>query len=213
MHLLLDLDGTLTDSFPGISRCINYALTELGRKEVPEAHFRHHVGRPLATMFGVLLETNDAVLIDRAVAVYRDRFDRVGIFENSLYPGILEALDLFQRWGHSLAIVTMKPAPAARRVASHFGIEHYFTGIHGPDLLDRTCTKADLLRLALSGHDRVRVVMIGDHVDDVTAAKDNGVRALAAGWGYSGASELKAASPDYFAATVSDLVAWVQTAR
>ena len=212
MHLLLDLDGTLTDSFLGISRCINHALAELGRDEVPSAGFRSYVGRPLATVFGILLETNDAALIDQAISAYRARFDNVGIFENSLYPGVVQALDDFCRWGHSLSIVTVKTGPAARRVVSHFGIQGYFTSIHGSDPLDRSCSKEELLRVALNGVDHARAAMVGDHVDDINAAKSNGVKAIAAGWGYSSQAELRAANPDFLAETISDLVTWVRTA-
>ncbi len=57
------------DSFPGISRCINHALTELGRDQIPDAHFRSTVGMPLGTIFEILLETTDADLIDLVVTV------------------------------------------------------------------------------------------------------------------------------------------------
>ena len=191
---------------------MNHALTELGRDPVPDTHVRTAVGLPLATIFEALLGTADTDLIDRAVRAYRARFDRIGIFENSLYPGIVSALTVFQQSGHSLGVVTVKPAPVARRVVSHFGIQHYFTAIHGPEVLDRTCNKGDLLDAALNGLDRAQAVMIGDRADDVMAAKDNGVRAVAAGWGYSSAGELYAANPDFFAETVSSLVTWVQTA-
>ena len=212
MHLLLDLDGTLTDSFPGISRCINHALKELGHDEVSEDSFRTNVGTPLALLFGMLLKTEDPDLIDRAVIAYRSRFDRIGILENTLYPGVLEALEQFQRWGHSLEIVTVKPTPAARRVVSHSSIDQYFATIHGSDPQVPHRTKANVLRAALKGRDRVRMAMIGDHTDDVAAAKSTGIQAVAVGWGYGRASDLKAALPDYFAETVSDLVYWVQRA-
>jgi phosphoglycolate phosphatase len=212
MHLFFDLDGTLTDSFPGISRCINYALRELGRDPIPETQVRSAVGTPLASIFGALLGSSDTNLIDRAVRAYRVRFDRVGIFENSLYPGITEALDVFHRFGYPLQVVTVKPAIAARRVIAHFGIDHYFAAVQGPELADRTCSKVDLLRAAVNGVDRLQSVMIGDRVDDIIAARENGVRAVAVAWGYSGASELEDAKPDFVAKTVPDLVTWVQAA-
>jgi phosphoglycolate phosphatase len=196
----------LTDSFPGISRCINYALTELGRDRVSEDLFRTRVGTPLASLFGRLMQTEDPELINRAVVAYRSRFDRIGFLENSLYPGVVEALEQFQRWGHSLEIVTVKPTPAARRVAAHFGIDRYFATIHGSDLEAPHRTKADLLRSIVHAGERAHAVMIGDHTDDVAAARSTGVRAVAVGWGYGRASDLRAALPDYFAETVLDLV-------
>ena len=78
---------------------------------------------------------------------------------------------------------------------------------------DPTCSKmVNIVRTALKGVDRVQAVMIGDRVDDIVAARKNGARAVAVGWGYSDAGELETASPDFVAETVADLVAWVQAA-
>jgi len=215
MHLLFDLDGTLTDSFVGIGRCINHALVELGRDPVPEAALRGLVGAPLTAIFGGLMDSNDEALLDRAVAAYRSRFHAVGIFENQLYPGIHDALGVFRAAGHHLRVVTAKPAVSARRVVRHFAIEGLFDGIHGPALGDRTCDKADLVRDALrtasAGADDA--LMVGDRAEDIAAARAHGVRAVGAGWGYGARTELLAAAPDYLAETVADLVSWVDSAR
>ena len=73
MHLFLDLDGTLTDSFTGIARCINHSLAELGRGSVPASRLREMVGLPLTAIFGVLLASGDAALLDRAVLSFSVR--------------------------------------------------------------------------------------------------------------------------------------------
>ena len=72
----------------------------------------------------------------------------IGMFESSLFPGISSALSTFRQLGHVLQVVTAKPADAARAVVAHFDIERYFEAVHGPDLNDRTCNKADLVRAA-----------------------------------------------------------------
>jgi phosphoglycolate phosphatase len=214
MHLLFDLDGTLTDSFPGISRCINHALTELGRETLGEGQLRPFVGRPLNTIFAALLSSSDLTLLDRATAAYRSRFDAAGILENRVFPGIPEALKTFRDSGHSLQVVTAKPCVTATRVIEHFALERYFEAIHGPELGERSCDKADLVAAALkvAGGKAADAVMIGDHADDVRAARQNAVRAVGAGWGYGSRAELGNAAPDYLAETVEDLVAWIESA-
>jgi phosphoglycolate phosphatase len=214
MHLLLDLDGTLTDSRIGIGRCINHALAELGRDSVPEPQLRGMIGAPLTTIFGVLLASDEDALVDRAVSAYRARFDTIGMFENQVFPGIPEALHQFQESGHSLQVVTAKPTVSARRVVKHFALDRYFDAIHGAEPTDRSCNKAELVIAALevaSAH-AAHAVMIGDRADDVIAARAHGVRAVGAGWGYGSRAELTAAGPDYLAETVTDLVAWVESA-
>jgi phosphoglycolate phosphatase len=211
MHLFFDLDGTLTDSSPGIVRCINHALVELGRAPSEEAALRPMVGTPLWAIFETLIGTNDTTTIDRAIAAYRARFNDVGMFENSVFPGVASALAELRARGHGLQVVTGKPAVPARRIVDHFGMGQFFDAVHGPALTDRSCDKAVLISDALevSGGRAEDAAMIGDRAEDVHAARANGVRAVAAAWGYGRREELVAARPDLVAETVADFVRWV----
>lgn len=209
---MFDLDGTLTDSFPGISRSVNHALVTLGRDAVSDRSLRGLVGSPLTTIFGTLCSSTDAELLDRAVAAYRERFNATGMFENSVFPGIPEALRQLRASGHALQVVTAKPAVSARRVLEHFALDTFFDAIHGPDLADRTCNKADLVGAALKvAGDGTGAVMIGDRADDIAAAQAHRIRAVGVAWGYGLHSELVEAGADYVAETVDDLVAWVRS--
>lgn len=212
MHIFFDLDGTLTDSSPGIIRCINHAVVELGYTEFPAERLQPLIGAPLARIFAAVLSTEDVSVLDRAVAAYRVRFNEVGIFENALYEGVAEALDRLCRAGHLLQVVTAKPAAAARRVVQHFGIEQRFVAVRGPELSARACDKADLVRAALhladsSAHESV---MVGDRAADIHAAHQHGVPAVAALWGYGSHAELMAAAPAFAAHHIGDVVNWVE---
>lgn len=211
MHLLFDLDGTLTDSGPGIVNCVNHALGVLGRPRVEDAAIRGMIGSPLVAIFRRLLDDDDPALIDRAVATYRERFGEVGIFENRLYPGMAEALQTLVMRGHTMQIVTAKPAPAAQRVVEHFAIGHHFVALHGPPLDQRGCDKADLVAAALRRIDgqRARTLMIGDRRDDMLAARAHGVRAVGAGWGYGSNDELTESGAVFVAADVTALLEWL----
>jgi phosphoglycolate phosphatase len=215
MHLFFDLDGTLTDSSPGIVRCINHALVTLGHEELRDDRLRPMIGTPLASIFADVLRCDDACTIDTAVEHFRHRFDRLGMFENSVFPGILEALEALQRAGHTMQVVTAKPKVVAERVLDHFALTPYFAAVHGPELDTRTCDKADFVAAALTvaNGTRASAVMIGDRVDDIRAAHRNGVRAVAVGWGYGTHEELLGAEPHYFAATVAHLLVWVGAAH
>jgi phosphoglycolate phosphatase len=210
MHLLFDLDGTLADSFPGISRAINQTLTTLGHEAVPEEQLRRFVGARLTTIFGTLLQSEDEALVDRAVDTYRPLFDEAGIFESRVFPGIPEALATFRHAGHSLQVVTVRSIDSARLVVRHFGLDHYFDTVHAPARSERTGDKAALVRAALdlAGAGPGGAIMIGDRAEDIRAARAHGIGAVAVGWGYGAPEELHAARPDYFAPTVADLVAY-----
>lgn len=207
-HLFFDLDGTLTDSCEGIIRCVNHALRALGHPAEPDARVRAMIGQPLTIIFGAIVPAADDQAIDTAIASYRERFDRTGIFENALYPGVPDALARLQGAGCAMRVVTAKPHAAARRVLEHFAIDRFFRGVHGPELSDRGCDKAVLLRKALSesGAAPGGAMMIGDRVDDMAAAKANAIRAVGAGWGYGSPDELLASGAVYVAADMEGLV-------
>jgi phosphoglycolate phosphatase len=214
MHIFFDLDGTLTDSSPGIIRCVNHALVELGHGAVTDDRLRGMIGSPLSRIFSDVLSCDDEAMLDCAVAAYRVRFNETGIFENALYPGVADALAELCGAGHTLQIVTAKPAVSARRVAAHFGIDGFFRALHGPELSARECDKADLVgaALELAGGDPRAAVMVGDRAVDVLAARQHRVRAVGAGWGYGSREELESARPEYVAETVPGLVRWVRSA-
>src|SRR5262249_27694422 len=120
--VLFDLDGTLTDPFLGISRCLQYALETLGYP-VPEAHvLKRYIGPPLQVTFPKLLASDDAVLAAEALRLYRERYSETGKFENSIIPGIAEAVSELAASGYLLAVATSKLESYAREIVAHFGL-------------------------------------------------------------------------------------------
>jgi phosphoglycolate phosphatase len=87
-----------------------------------------YVGPSLAHAFQSILQTDDPVLIERAVVSYRRRFEQVGMFENAVYPGIPEVLAALVSDGHRLSVVTAKPATYATAIVQHFAIAQYLPG-------------------------------------------------------------------------------------
>jgi phosphoglycolate phosphatase len=213
MTICFDLDGTLTDSAPGIVGCINHALERMERRRHDDEKLRAMIGLPLVRIFEALLESEDATHTDRAIAHFRERFDVRGIYENALFPGVIDGLCQLGAAGHELRIVTSKPADAARRVLEHFAIAHHFTRVHGPANDDRASTKRLVLGRALGeiGGERPAVVMVGDRVEDIDAGHAHGIVTAAVAWGYGTRADLTAAKPHFVAESMPELVAWLQT--
>lgn len=194
MHtLFFDLDGTLTDSKPGITRCIRHALTTLGHAAPPEEELGWCVGPPLSASFARLLATDDPALLDRALVLYRERFGTVGMFENTLYPGVADTLRALHAAGFRLFVVTAKPHVYARPIVAHFGLADVFEAVHGSELDGTRGDKGELIAHVLRTHalDPARVLMIGDREHDMAGAARNGVATIGALWGYGGEQELR----------------------
>lgn len=185
MLVLLDLDGTLTDPYDGITRCVTHALDGLGLPRLDEQALRSFIGPPLQDRFAALgLSPAD---VDRAVALYRERFADVGLYENRVYDGVPEALAAL-RPGARLAVATSKPTPFAERIVAHVGLGVEL--VVGATLDGSRRAKADVVRAALELLGPGPAVMVGDRVQDVLGAHEVGLPCVGVTWGYADPGEL-----------------------
>ncbi|MBW2564368.1 MAG: HAD family hydrolase [Deltaproteobacteria bacterium] len=193
MNLLFDLDGTLTDPYQGITKCISHALVSLGRLSPPHMSLRWCIGPPLKSSFAKLLASDDDSLSEEALSIYRERFSSVGLFENEVYEGIPEALAALQEAGHTLYVATSKPAVFAERIIDHFGLRRNFKGIYGSELDGTRSDKTSLISHILQRESipPSEASMIGDREYDISGAKDNGVCGFGVLWGYGTKDELE----------------------
>jgi phosphoglycolate phosphatase len=195
MRLFFDLDGTLIDPFPGITQSIQYALRELGYPVPPAESLRGCIGPPLRESLAQLMPGAAEEQLACGIEKYRARFRRVGIYENQLYPGIVEALRQLRQSGHSLSIATSKPTIFARQIIAHHGLDEFFQVIEGSELDGTRSDKRELLaHLLKRPHPAAGpVVMIGDRLYDMVAAKFNQVTGVGVLWGYGSREELTTA--------------------
>jgi phosphoglycolate phosphatase len=195
MHLLIDLDGTLTDPFPGITRCIQFALDSLGLPVPLADSLRWCIGPPLQESFAILLGTSNEHLANLALTKYRERFSTLGRFENQVYPGIESALAELNDCGHSLLIATSKPRIFARPILDHFRLAKYFRSIDGSELDGTRKDKTELIAhiLQRDGIAAADAIMIGDREHDIIGARQNRVAGLGVLWGYGSREELESA--------------------
>ncbi|MBA4368677.1 MAG: HAD family hydrolase [Desulfobacterium sp.] len=192
MNLLFDLDGTLTDPFLGITSCITYALNELGRTAPSPENLRWCIGPPLQKIFAELLGSSDDQLAKIALAKYRERFGSIGLFENEVYPGIVETLTTLKDFGYTLYVATAKPTVYAERIVIHFGLNKFFNRVYGSELDGKHSDKTSLISHILKQEvlDPTRTMMIGDREQDMLGAQNNKICGIGVLWGYGTKEEL-----------------------
>ena len=199
--IYFDLDGTLTDPKPGITRSIQYALQRLDHPTIPtEDELTWCIGPPLRTSFVKLLGDHAA---DRAVALYRERFSDVGLYENRVYDGISEVLTTLRTSGHRLFVATSKAHVFADRIIDHFGLRDHFEHVFGAELDGTRADKSHLLEHALkeASVDPAKTLMIGDRSHDMVGAKNNGMKGIGVLYGYGSRDELIEAGAQHVCAT------------
>lgn len=214
-NILFDLDGTLTDPKEGIIRCIQFALGRLGVTVPTMESLLWCIGPPLKASFSRLLESNDAQLLDEAVRLYRERFAPIGIFENTLYPGIDTALARISAMGYRVYLATSKPTVYATRILEYFKLIQFFHGVYGSELDGRFTDKSELVAhiLADAGLEPQQTLIVGDRRFDVIGGRENGILTANVTYGYGTSDEIAVSQPDYVFHSPAEISAFCQGER
>jgi phosphoglycolate phosphatase len=205
--VLLDLDGTLVDSQPGISASCLAALRDLGHEPDETFDITGIIGPPIDDIMRILLKPYGDDRIDAAAEAYRRHYGESGYLDSEPYPGIDSSLEEMKQAGLQIYLATSKRETFALRILQHLGLAPYFAGIHGSvpgGALDR---KPELLAHVLSQHklSLSRSVMVGDRCYDISGAHAVGLPGLGVLWGYGTRDELEAAGADRLVAATADL--------
>lgn len=203
-HLLFDLDGTISDSGPGIIHCAQDTLAQFGLPVPEYAQMHFLVGPPLRDSLLRLGFTDENM--EQAVEVYRQAYVAYGQYENTPYPGIETLFQHLKAMGHRLYIATSKPEVMAMHILAHFGLDRYFDIICGADLAGERLTKSAVLtHLLKSLPNGEKKLMIGDTIYDVEGAKALGLPCVGVAWGYGDLDEMRAAGALAIAADMTQL--------
>jgi phosphoglycolate phosphatase len=207
--VLLDLDGTLTDSRPGIVGSYWATLRALGHEPDPAVDLTYVVGPPMDDVMGEVLAHYGDTRVEQAVAAYRAHYGEVGLFDNAVYDGIEALLAELRAAGRQVCLATSKRTVFARRILEHFRLDGYFDGIYGAEPGGARDHKPELIAhvLAAQSIDPATAVMVGDRRYDITGAHANRVRAIGVLWGYGGRAELEQAGADLLVDTPAELAA------
>ncbi|MBT1181216.1 HAD hydrolase-like protein [Bifidobacterium sp. CP2] len=206
--VLLDLDGTLTDSAPGIILSVTETFKHLGMPVPDDEELHRFVGPAIITS----LKRNHvpADRLDEAVDIYRDYYANRNVFDdpnhpgekvagryvNSVFAGIAEQLDGLRADGYYLAVATCKPEYQAKPICKRFGVTPMVSGIYGASKDNSRLDKDQVIRYCFEhiGFDATagdKALMVGDRWTDADGAKACGLDCLGCGWGYAEPGELE----------------------
>ena len=203
---IFDLDGTLTDSKPGILGCLTSALDA---HRIPwTGPLDWFIGPPADQSVRRLMPDADDPRRAALLHDYRLCYDATGWQENSVYPGVHAVLQSLQASGWQLFVCTSKREDFARRILEKFALNPYFLALYADTVGSLHHTKTALLRRLLEEQslDPATAYMVGDRNFDIEAARASGVTSIAVTYGYGTAEELESARPDYTCHAVEDLL-------
>jgi phosphoglycolate phosphatase len=204
--ILFDIDGTLTDSEPGITGAAREALMRMGFPIPEQETLRKFIGPPLWQSFidycGMTAEQ-----AEQAVEFYRATYNVKGAFENKPYPYISELLDELRAAGATLAVATSKPASIALPVLKYFHLMPYFKYVSAPGDDEHSSRKKELILSAESfcGISKERTVMIGDTHFDAAGAREAQTDFIGVLYGFGTKEEMEREGAKVFARNVAEL--------
>jgi phosphoglycolate phosphatase len=207
--VLFDLDGTLSDSAHGILASLRHAFDVNGLPRLDPLVERALLGPPFYESLPPLIGT--AALSD-VIAAYRDHYGAHGMYDTRPFEGIAEVVASLHRNGVRLAVATSKPEPYAVPIVEHLGLADLFETVGGDELDGSLPTKALVIAKVLrrlGDPAPSDVVMVGDRVHDVLGAREHGIDAVGAAWGYAVPGELESAGPVAICATPAVLGEWL----
>ena len=191
--VLLDLDGTLVDSAPGIVSTLAYTLEDMGREVPSMKDLLRWVGPPLPESFATRGGMSSSEVAE-AIRIYRARYLDVGVYDAKLFDGVAALLRGLKDAGAHLAIATSKPTTPATIMLEHFTLSDFFDVISCAADDETRGSKAEVVEDALAGLRQKglptdNAIMVGDRIHDVEGAGHHGIDTIMVSWGYGGPAE------------------------
>lgn len=205
--VFFDMDGTISDSFPGISNGILYALEKLGYELPERKSLTSFMGPPLLDQFMRQFRMTEQTAAE-AVRLYREYYPEKGIFEQSPNDGAEMTVRSLKEMGKTVCIATSKPQKYVEIILKNFGIDKYFDVVVGATLDGTLSEKPDIIArvLELSGAAPENCLMVGDRCYDIEGAHKNKVRCAAVLCGYGSIKEFDSSEADYIINRLPDVL-------
>ena len=192
--ILFDQDGTLLDSAPGIKRCANFTLKELGYPQIPVKDLDFFIGPPLKDCFRLCKIREEDIV--KATEIYRKEYASGGKYEATVYPDVASTLFELKNRGYKLYVCTSKNEILAKHILLHFGLDSLFNGVFGATSDGAGAKKeAIIARCLKSLAPKTEVTMIGDTELDAFGAKENRIPCYILSYGYGNPAKIKALEP------------------
>lgn len=197
--VFFDLDGTITDSKPGILKCIRHALDAKG---VPytEEQLDQMVGPPFRVSMRDILGVTDTAIIEDMIRLYRGEYEVSGWRDCTVYPGMRELFARLKEGGIRLAVATSKPLRFTVMMLDGLELSRYFDFIGGAESDSSRDSKIAVIRYVMENlgmRSPEGALMVGDRLYDMDGAKEAGMHSAGVLWGYGGREELIAHGADY----------------
>ncbi len=204
--VLFDLDGTLINSLPDISACMNEALKMHGLPVHPIGAYCYFTGDGASNLTHRAIGPEHQDLFDAVYADYRALYAVHCNDTSYVYDGIPELLDALHRAGMRLVVLSNKDDSDVASVIAHYLPGAPFELLRGrlpgiPIKPDPAAALSIAKEMGLTPED---FWYLGDTPTDCKTCQNAGMHLIAAGWGFRPEKELREAGAERVALSPLD---------
>jgi phosphoglycolate phosphatase len=182
--VVFDLDGTLIDSDADLLAALNRLLAKRGMAPLTQAQVKSMIGDGAKALVERAFAARGSVAAPADVAAFLADYEAHATVETVPYPGIPQALAALTAAGHTLAVCTNKPEEPARRILAALELTAFFAVVTGGDSTPFRKPDPRHLAATLAALGTADAVMVGDHENDMAAARGLGIPSIFVTWGY-----------------------------
>ena len=207
-NILFDLDGTISNSKEGITKCVQYALQSFDIYEENLSKLESFIGPPLVDCFMKYYNFSETKAKE-ATKKYRQRYSEIGVHEAEIYPNVEECLIELKNRNFFIGLASSKPEKFCKTVLKDFNIIQYFDDIVGATLDGKISSKKDVLEEVFSRNNNLKKedsLLIGDTVYDILGAKYIGIPCIGVSYGFGKVEEMKKAGATTIIDDIPELV-------
>ena len=206
--LIFDLDGTLIDSRLDLAQAVNATRAHMGMPPLEHERVFSYVGNGAPVLVRRALgEQATEEEVEEALEFFLEYYREHDLDHTTLYPGVRESLEQFQRAGKRMAVLTNKPVRMSRHIVEGLGVSQFFFQVYGGNSFEFKKPNpigVEALR-GETGAAREATLMIGDSSVDVITARNAGIRCYAVSYGFQ-PETLSEPAPDVLVDHFEDLV-------
>ena len=197
--IIFDFDGVLVDTARDISNATNYVLRNLGLKELPTETVVGYIGGGIEPLLRRSLGNRADELFEKALPMYKKRYNEHCCEETVTYPRVIEVLDYCRATQKKMGIATNKAEVMTQQIVRGLQLEQYFQVVVGPDSVTHRKPHPEALNLIMERLDvqPSRTVMVGDSTSDILAGKAAGTITCGVTYGYGKPEDIRGAQPDF----------------
>ena len=202
--LIFDLDGTLIDSSDGVVEAVNYSLTQMGQPTQSAQRIKTYIGYPLDHMYPDFTSAP----VDELRRHFQVKAAETVVASTTVLNGVNETLHELRALDLTMAIATTKIRRHIDGIIDKFNWHDLFDASVGGDEVEQVKPHPDAFRLALTrmSASADEVLVVGDTINDILAARAVPMKVVAVASPFGGHQKVIDSAPDFYIESIDGIV-------